>query len=361
MIWRDRPSWQFSDKAPAFFPGSCGACCSLAYHIKVFENDSALTELARREIDGTTANYVSGLKWDGTKLLVNRQQGASTEPLVRGILMDVALADLQEINYDYKWDPSFNQSNIPLAVNRAPNGDVVMNARRITATATPAVVSKADDDTLNWETCLDSGAIGGCVAGDSTGNVYASADEGTAHLYLFDSSGTKQWKTSIPSSANNGSVIVDSADYCWISSDDGAITSYLTRVDPSGAIATTITITDFTVFESQSHMWSDGSTGVWLSGRRRPFTTYQIRRYDSTGALVTVIATSTLLLPFAVDSSNNVYTYHSDGVGGTNYYIKKYNSSGTLQWTSPSIVWSGVFAMAVDDDYVFVGGTYKAS
>jgi hypothetical protein len=27
MIWRDRPSWQFSDKAPAFFTGEAGCFC----------------------------------------------------------------------------------------------------------------------------------------------------------------------------------------------------------------------------------------------------------------------------------------------------------------------------------------------
>lgn len=343
-------------------------CCACPrdYHVKVFENNSGTLELARRSFAAGSAVVASGLRWNGTSLVVQLFPTSSAEPLDRAKILNVTLADVQTITHDYKYSAVSNQTTVLRALNTAGTGDVVMQSRRITSTDRGAVVSKSSSDALNWETCFDAGSpTPGAVAGDSSGNVYAVANDIIdIHLYLFNSSGVKQWKTTIASGPLIYPilVVVDSGDNCWVSygGESGPTSVTLKRVNTSGTVIQTISISDRQTTDTYSSMCSDGSTGIWIyvkSGSTR-----EIRRYDSAGALITTISESTLLRQFAIDSSNNVYALCSSGAA---VVIKKYDVTGSLQWTSAAIGWStaGVDAtdLAVDGSYIFVCGIYHAS
>lgn len=200
------------------------------------------------------------------------------------------------------------------------------------------------------------------VTVDSSGNVYAAGTsnsfQGQSLLVKYNSSGTYQWYV-VQQRSFNGSyadtyygVTTDSsgnvyaAGYAW--NPNGVAVSTLVKFNPSnGAVLSerwfgpTSSGTNY-----GQNICVDSSNNVYVVGYfvngSSGYNTY-IRKYNSSLTLQwerslasTRTASTQYDLPYAVstDNSNNVYVGISstNTSGGTNGVLVKYNSSGTLQW-----------------------------
>lgn len=340
-----------------------GCCCTPGYHIRQYDNDSSMAVLAQQEDNRTCL----GLMWDGTNLVSIYNTGSG--PYLRAITYDSALATVRSTNHTYNLDQnSFPEKS--RSVFLCGDGTYCMTASRTAAVNRPGAASVNSDDSADWETSIDLTASpvneADCVVGDSSGNVYLAGRDTQsfvktgAQLYKFNSSGVKQWVTDIDGavgSAFRARLITEASDgYIWVSGNNGR----LVRVSTGGTATTVANAPQ----DNSGNLESDGAGGVWVGGNGA---TWSIRRYDSSGTAGTVITDADLnisvtggqLRPcFDVDSSNNVYAIvNSGGV----WKVKMWDSSGSLQWTSGDIGWSGTagpLAITVDATYIFVGGQY---
>ena len=342
---------------PGIFGNSCNCSCSSGYNIKQFDNDSALAELAR--VDDGNATY--SLEWNGTYLYSNYGAYTSGGGYIRAKSYDNAMAFVQSFTYTYSYAASGNRQR---AMGICGDGTVCLNANRNTTVNRNSAVSRNSDDSADWETAIDATGSGmDAVAGDSSGNVYALAqDTGGMVIYKFDSAGVKQWKTTIAVNRVPRGLLVDATGNIWAISQF-TTTAYLDYITSAGAISTTVTIANW----NPGHFCTDGSTGIWVSLFSTAFptpATPEIRNYSSAGALGTTITEADLfnsLLfhtgPVAFDGTDVVAVVRNSSL----WKVRKYRTAGVVQWTSGDIGWTSLlapFAIKADANYIFVGGSY---
>jgi uncharacterized delta-60 repeat protein len=192
-----------------------------------------------------------------------------------------------------------------------------------------------------------SSDFGRSVAVDSSGNVYAFGDAGTDSLLAkYDPAGTTQWQQAL-GSADSNSVAIDSSDNIytvgWTSSaGEGSRDFLVARYNSSGTIQWQ-RVLGGTGFDLGSAVAVDSSGNVYAFG----YTTSQgaggsdflIAKYNSSGTIqwqrTLGGSNSESGYGVAVDSSDNVYVFgetQSAGAGGLDFLLAKYNSSGTIQW-----------------------------
>jgi len=190
--------------------------------------------------------------------------------------------------------------------------------------------------TLQWDRTLGGSGTdtGYGVATDSSDNIIISARTnslfGNYRVFItkYNSSGTVQWARNLGGGGGNSftgqgqSVAVDSSDniiVCGLTSADGAGSNdfLVAKYNSSGTLQWDVTL---------GSTGSDGAFGV------------------------------------AIDSSDNIIVCGnttSDGAGGQDFLIAKYNSSGTLQWDR-TLGGSGTdssYGVATDSsDNIFVTG-----
>jgi len=198
----------------------------------------------------------------------------------------------------------------------------------------------------------DAASMG--IAVDADGNAYAAgfADTGTNEVILakYNTSGTIQWQRSLgDSGADFGAgIAVDSSGNAYVvgytnsSGGEGGNDVLIAKYDTSGTIQWQRSLGGLLADEGYG-IAVDSSGNVYITG----FTASQgaggddvlIAKYDTSGTIQwqrSLGRTSGEIgYGIAVDSSGNVYvagSTASQGAGGDDVLIAKYNTSGTIQW-----------------------------
>ena len=192
---------------------------------------------------------------------------------------------------------------------------------------------------VNWQKVLtisgDTLTVNSSVI-DSANNMYVIASQLSDSSYVlikYNSSGTLQWQVKLKpvSFSAGGSITVDSSDNVYICGS-----YYTTRYIPlvakynSSGTLRWQTGLDLTNDGFALRIICDSSNNVYVSTYTYS-SNYYLLKYNSSGTLQTQYQTSQeYVYGFAVDSSGNIYAPSSDiGMG-----IAKFNSSGILQWQS---------------------------
>jgi uncharacterized delta-60 repeat protein len=211
---------------------------------------------------------------------------------------------------------------------------------------------------LQWQRILGSTDTdrGSSISFDSLGNVYITGySNGTPGgdndltIVKYDSSGTLQWQRILGGTGTNigRSVSVDSSGNIYVagyttSEGEGGNDGLIAKYNSSGTIQWQRVFggTDAEIFHSVS---VDSSGNIYVAG----YTTSEgeggndllVLKYDSSGALQWQRILGGTGLDRAhgvsVDSSDNVYALgvtNSEGEGSYDGLIVKYDSSGNLQW-----------------------------
>jgi len=241
--------------------------------------------------------------------------------------------------------------------------------------------------TIQWQRTLggstDESALS--VAIDSSDNVYvigASDLGGFSTLYLakYNSSGNIQWQRTLSGSSNDEgfSVAIDSSDNVYVSgqtrSEGAGFTDFLVaKYNSSGTIqwqrilgGSSSEFTGFVAIDSSDNVYLLGYTFSAGAGS----TDFLIAKYNSSGTIQwqRILGGSAReeSKSIAIDSLDNIYLLGetpSEGEGGTDFLIAKYNSSGTIQWQR---ILGGSsndkgYSVAIDslDDVYILGGTFS--
>lgn len=327
-------------------------CCNKTYYIRMFENNSGLLNVAQRAVPEvvTPANTARRMRLAGGKLFVGTP-GVTQSGVYRHVRRYATDLSALEQSFDFTYDTGGSSSTLLAHQFDTDGSSVVCTAARTVATARAGVAVRDSSGSLTWEQSLDTGttSIEG-VAMRSDAEVYAVGNAANYELYRFNTSGTKQWKVTVSGPQFFG-LVVDSGNHCWVAMSDGGSGTNLYRYDGSGSVVRTISIGGETV----QAIKCDGSTGVWVatSGLR-------LRHYDDTGASLANVFEANILTgrPLGVDeASADVFTIV---LLSTERRVKKFNSSGSAQWTSPTpAMWGAthnLFSMAADASYVWAGG-----
>lgn len=227
------------------------------------------------------------------------------------------------------------------------------------AGADDLAITKYDSSgTLLWQRLLGGSGTdrGYGVAVDSSDNIivcgYTASDGAGSNDILiakYDSSGTLQWDRTLGGTGNDYgyAVAVDSSDNIIIAgytesdgagSDDFLIAKY----NSSGTLQWDRTLGG-TGGDNGLGVAVDSSDNIILTGYTASDgaggNDILTAKYNSSGTLQwdrTLGGTGAEYARFvAVDSSDNIITVgytNSDGAGGYDFIIAKYNSSGTIQW-----------------------------
>lgn len=84
-----------------------------------------------------------------------------------------------------------------------------------------------------------------------------------------------------------------------------------------------------TNFNNPGQIARDSSGNIYVADTANN----RLKKHDSSGTYVTSITSLTGITGVCVDSSGNVYVAYK--AGASDYKVRKYDSSGTLQWTNP--------------------------
>jgi uncharacterized delta-60 repeat protein len=206
--------------------------------------------------------------------------------------------------------------------------------------------------TIQWQRTLGgaSSEYGFGVAVDSSGNVYvtgytSSQGAGSNDFLIakYNTSGTIQWQRTLGGgTAENGrGIAVDSGGNVYVSGYTGSSLVIITKYNTSGTIQWQRTLGSGLedcygiAVDSSGNVYVTGST----SGAGAGIADVLIAKYDTSGTIQwqRVLGGGAMDLGYgvAVDSSSNVYVTgytRSQGAGGSDILIAKYNSSGTIQW-----------------------------
>ncbi|MFL5814740.1 MAG: SBBP repeat-containing protein [Bdellovibrionia bacterium] len=249
---------------------------------------------------------------------------------------------------------------------------------------------------------------GNGVATDSSGNVYVAGETnggldgntltGTSDFFItkYNSAGTKQWTRQRgsfgPTTLSNAVAAADASGNLYIAGTtdsgldgntlNGTQDFFVTKYDSSGAkqwtrqlgVASKSTQGNGVATDSSGNVFVTGSTDGGLDGNTLTGAgDFFVTKYNSSGTKqwtrqLGVASKSTQGNRVATDSSGNVfvagYTYGGlDGntlTGLSDFFVTKYNSAGTKQWTRQlGVASKSTFAFGVATDSsgnVFVAG-----
>jgi hypothetical protein len=212
------------------------------------------------------------------------------------------------------------------------------------------------------------------VAVDASGNAYicgptfgilgdSSAGSRDAFLVKYDPSGSILWTRQFGTSSEDGgqSVVVDAYGNIYVSgwtegnldgSNAGAWDAFLAKFDSSGSLlwkrqigTSSVDYSESVAVDASGNAYISGYTEGSLGGPNAGGPDAFLAKYDSSGSLLWTrqIGTSDYdhSLSVAVDASGSAYIFGgTDGsIGGPNAgyrdsFLAKYNSSGSLLWTS---------------------------
>jgi uncharacterized delta-60 repeat protein len=212
--------------------------------------------------------------------------------------------------------------------------------------------------TIQWQRSLGgaSGDLGLGIAVDSSGNAYvvgntASQGAGLNDLLIakYDTTGTIQWQRSLGGANNeagNG-IAVDSSGNAYVvgstaSQGAGGNDLLIAKYNTTGTIqwqrslgAATNDVGSGIAVDSSGNAYVAGFTNSQGAGG----TDLLIAKYDTTGTIQWQRslggADGDFGLGIAVDGSGNVYAVGytaSQGAGSNDLLVAKYNTSGTIQW-----------------------------
>jgi hypothetical protein len=187
------------------------------------------------------------------------------------------------------------------------------------------------------------------VARDSSGNIYVSsfsyASGSIGTIKKYDSSKTLLLTINIGSQYSFG-VALDGTNIYGVS-DKGTSGTSLRKWNSSGTGLWGATRGGETSYRVTI---TPGGSNVHICGDRTAFDNTSIMKLNSSGAISWRRDSINSSSDIAVDTSGNVYSV--GGSAGSN--VKKYNSSGTLQWAATT---SYAYAVKVDSSgNVYVGG-----
>jgi uncharacterized delta-60 repeat protein len=237
------------------------------------------------------------------------------------------------------------------------------------------------------------------VAGSTTGGLDGNTRTGNADFFVtqYNSSGTKQWTKQMgaigPANTSGTAIASDSSEnlyiagYTYAGLDGNTLTGnndfFVTKYNSSGSKQWTRqlgvagkTVTAFgAATDSSGNIFVAGSTTGGLDGNTLTGTQdFFVTKYDSTGAKIWtkqlgVASKSTTGAGVATDSSGNIFVagYTSGGLDGNtltgtrDFYVTKYNSSGTKIWTKQlGVASQNTSGLAVTTDSsgnIFIAGS----
>jgi hypothetical protein len=191
------------------------------------------------------------------------------------------------------------------------------------------------------------------VAVDSSGNVYASGFNenavAAALIAKYDTSGTLQWQRTLDGlvSEDSRSIAVDSSGNVYIagftnSQGAGGFDALIAKYDTSGTLQWQRILGDVGS-EFAVGIAVDSSANVYITGyensQGQGGADVLIAKYDTSGTIqwqrILGGGSSDLGLAITVDSSGNVYVAGntgSAGAGSNDALVTKYDTSGTIQW-----------------------------
>lgn len=175
--------------------------------------------------------------------------------------------------------------------------------------------------------------IGQALSVDYEGSyIYTGSNDSAVRKW--NDLGVEQWQSSCRDIVNG--IKADGSGYVYTADEAG----YFTKWSPTGSLVFEVNIGGFlrSVDLDSSYIYVGGSTGA--------------SKLSSTGSVLWSVGTN--IFSIKVDSSGNLYT------GDFNGDLKKYNSSGTLQWTqNHGAIIRGV---GIDkDDNVYIVGNEISS
>jgi uncharacterized delta-60 repeat protein len=239
------------------------------------------------------------------------------------------------------------------------------------------VVKYASSGELQWQRLLSdtSNIYAYGVAVDSNDNVCAVGEDWNGKLFIvkYNSSGQIQWQRTLAGSGAVGQgVAIDSNDDIYIIGD--YTVSALRRVvvakyNSNGVIQWQREISDAVGGVLAYSISTDSSNNIYISGatNAQGAGNYDalIAKYNSSGVIqwqrVLGGASVEYGRGIAVDTTSNIYVTgetQSQGAGGVDLFIAKYNTSGTIQWQRllGGIGTDAGYKVAVGDDGVYVTG-----
>ena len=235
-------------------------------------------------------------------------------------------------------------------------------------------------------TAFDTGAG---IAVDNSDNVYivGRTDLGGAGnrdilIAKYNSSGTIQWQRNLGGTSNDVGyeIAVDNSGNVYIvgqTSSDGAggADTLIAKYNSSGTIQWQRTLGGTSEYDYGRGIAIDNSGDVYIVGRAfsddaGDFFDILIAKYNSSGTIQwqrTLDGVSDETgQGIAIDNSDNVYIVgqtSSDGAGGSDNWIAKYNTSGDIQWqrTLGGTDTDSGFGIAVDNsDNVYIVGRTRS-
>ena len=212
---------------------------------------------------------------------------------------------------------------------------------------------------VQWQRTLGGSAddVGLAVALDSSANVYVSGytrSEGAgSHDFLlakYNSAGTIQWQRMLGGTLvdNANSVIVDSSGNSYIVGDTASTASgyrdlILAKYDSSGTLVFQRSLGAPSDHDNGQAVKLDSAGNVYAFGSTKGTGTGRLNsllvKYNDTGTLqwqrVLGGDGNQYGNALAIDSSDNIYSFGdttSEGAGGADFLVVKYNTSGGVEW-----------------------------
>jgi len=212
--------------------------------------------------------------------------------------------------------------------------------------------------TIQWQRSLggSSGEEGYGIAVDGNGDVYVvgetfSQGAGSNDLLIakYDSSGTIQWQRSLGGSGNESGegIAIDSNGDVYVagvtnSQGAGSTDALIAKYDSSGTIQWQRSLGGSSS-DRASSIAVDSSNNVYVVGQTASqgagSNDVLIAKYNSSGTIQWQRSlggsSSDTGYGITVNSSGDVYvaaTSASQGAGGSDILVAKYNTSGTIQW-----------------------------
>ena len=191
------------------------------------------------------------------------------------------------------------------------------------------------------------------LALDDNGNIYSSSEDGSVRK--LDRDGQELWNFSVGTIAYVAGVDNSENVYCARSGAATAGVSGGLFIDTPGAIyklsPTGEKVWEYIVSNSLVNCVCADSSGNVYFAYTNASNVVSVRKLNSAGTLVWEKAQvfTNMILDIGVDTNGNVYC------GGYDKQLKKYNSSGTEQWT---ITMDGYIRTIefMEQDFIIVGG-----